>query len=565
MFVEHSRCKARVASICLKALSLGLMMSVPSQSNAHGNSSPAADAPATSGEASEDRADQPVRSLEEALERAYESNPELLAQYAKLESVGYRLPQARARSGPQLSFEASYGYQRDNVEQLLGNFVKRSDWSTAASAILTQPLFTFGRNAAGEREAKAQIAYQRAAVQATEQQLVAQTFAAYVSVIRDRAAENIARENLQLLERELRNNASRYRARDTTRTDVQQVATRVELGRAQLLQAQRSVAASEALFQRLVGARPGDLAPPPSAPVPFRSIEDGFAVAQHQLPVMKAAYAREQVSRAGVEGAKAEGRVRVDLRGRAGVDTNLVGLQWRQRSQMSGQVVLSGSIFQSGLLTARVHEAEAINDADWRLIDQALRESRAELSDAWNEWVSAEASLVNLGDAVELARRAHEGAVKQEQLGMRTTLDVLDLARDLLSAQINYNATLATARNARTRVLAAAGLLDWGVFAPGLMRADIDKRVARARNDGDVPLLTPLVQAIDRLPLRSKADRPSRDSSGHDSAPTMAAPLPGDRAIENSGDALGDIDDYLDRTVVGSATAEDDCGKPPPR
>lgn len=565
MCVERSRRKVRADLACLMALSFGMAMAVLHPANAHAAGGAGDEAAATQMQASPDRTNVQVRSLEEALERAYESNPELLAQHSKLDSVGYRLPQARARSGPQLSFEATYGYQRENVEQLFGNFVARSGWSPAASAILTQPLFTFGRNAAGEREAKAQIAYQRAVVAATEQQLVAQTYAAYVNVVRDRAAEGIARENLQLLEGELRNNTSRYRARDTTRTDVQQVATRVELGRAQLLQAQRSVAASEALFQRLVGARAGDLAPPPAAFVPFRSIEDGFAVAQDRLPVIKAAYAREQLSRAEVEGAKAEGRVRVDLRGRAGVETSLTGLQWRQRSQMSGQVVLSGSIFQCGLLTARVHEAEAANDADWRMIDQALRESRAELADAWNEWVSAEASLINLGDAVELARRAHEGAVKQEQLGMRTTLDVLDLARDLLSAQINYNATLATARNARTRVLAGAGLLDWDIFAPALARGDSDRRLAATRHDGDIPLLTPLVQAIDRLPLRSKADRPSRDGAAAGSAPAVAAPLPGDLRVENSGEAPGDIDDYLDRSAASRATAGDDGATTPTR
>lgn len=561
MFVEHGRGMAGATSVCLLALSSGLILAaaVPAHAAANATSADLAEAAAS------DQADATVSSLEQALERAYESNPQLLAQQAKLDSTNYRLPQARARSGPQLSFEASYGYQRENVEQLFGNFVARSGWSPAASAILTQPLFTFGRNAAGEREAKAQIAYQRAALQATEQQLVAQTYAAYVNVLRDRAAQEIARENLQLLERELRNSASRYKARDTTRTDVQQVATRVELGRAQLVQAQRSAATSEALFQRLVGARAGELSVPPAVAIPFGSIEDGFALAEDRLPVLKAAYAREQLSRAEVEGVKAEGRVRVDLRGRAGFETSLVGLQWRQRSQMSGQVVLSGSVFQSGLLTARIHEAEAANDADWRMIDQALRESRAELADAWNEWVSAEASLGNLGKAMELARQAHEGAVKQEQLGMRTTLDVLDLARDLLAAQINYNATLATARTARTRVLAAAGLLDWNTFASDQAGADFAKPSGSARGGGGIPLLSPLVRAIDRLPLGGRSDRKSRDVPGSGSAPAVAGPPSADSSADASDPSLGDIDSYLDRFAGGGVEVESGAGKAPPR
>lgn len=453
----------------------------------------------------------PVTSLSAALELAYSTNPNLLAERARLESVDYRLPQARSRSGPQLSFESSYGYRRDNIEQSAGGYLPLTGWAPSAAAVFSQPLLTFGRNAASERTASAQIDYQRALLRATTQQVLLETVNAYVSVGRDREAVRIAQENLALLERDLTDNLSRMKAADTTRTDVQQVATRVEVGRAQLLQAQRSAAMSEAYFLKIVGSVPGELEPPLPFGLPASNLEDAYAMAQRANPVLAAAHARERVSRAQVGATKAERRPRLDLRGRAGVDTNLFGLDRLQQTSLRGEVVLSGPIFQSGALSARLNEAEAANDADWRLIDQTLRDVRAEVADAWNESLTAEASLQNLGRAVTLAEQAHDGAVQQQRYGMRTTLDVLDLARDLLSAKVSYNQARASAHVAKVKLLFAVGVLEDVVPRLGMPSHDIEEHYERARNDGDVPLITASVQALDRIPLGSDENREFRD------------------------------------------------------
>lgn len=508
--MTHDRFKlaAGLLASAVAVLSFVQTAQVQAQTWAPGNDAGPVDVPQTLEVSS------PVTNLEAALDRAYWTNPSLLAERARLEGVDFRLPQARARSGPQLSFEASYGFRRDNIEQLTGGYLPRSGWAPSASAILTQPLFTFGRNAAAERSASAQIDYQRAVVRATEQQVLLQAVSAYVAVRRDREAVRIAQENLVLLERELTDNTARLKARDTTRTDVQQVGTRVELGRAQLLQAQRSAALAEADFLKVVGSLPGDLAPPSPITLPARTLEDAFTLAQQVNPVLVAAYARERASRAQINSARAERKPRVDLRGRAGLDTSLFGLERLRQTSLRAEVVVSGPIFQSGALGARIGEAEAANDADWRLIDQALRETRAEVSDAWNEWVTAEGSLANLSRAVTLAEQAYRGAVQQERVGMRTTLDVLDLARDLLSARVSFNQALATAEVARVRVLSAIGVLDRATTAPGRQRHDVERHYQRTRDDGDLPAITAAVQSLDRIVLGPDSDREVRDPSG---------------------------------------------------
>lgn len=484
----------------------------------------------------------PLTNLVDALELAYSTNPNLLAERARLEAINFRLPQARARSGPDIGIEARYGYRRENYEQQNGNFLAQSTWSPAASAVLSQPLFTFGRNAAGERNAAAQIDYQRAVLRVTEQQVLLQAITAYVAVRREREAVRIARENLSLLERELLDNSMRLKVRDTTKTDVQQVATRLEIGRAQLLQAQGALSSAEADFLKVVGAPAGELAAPADLALPAQNIEDAFTLAQQINPVLMAAHARERSSRAQFEGARAERRPRIDLRGRAGLETNLFGADPLRQTSLRGEVVLSGPLFQSGALGARINEAEAVNDADWRLIDDVLRETRGEVAGAWNEWLTASASVQNLRRAVYLAEQAYDGAVQQKRVGMRTTLDVLDLARDLLAARVSFNQAGAAAFLAKARLLSVVGVLDIRHLLSDRPSYDVEKSYNKTKDYSDLPLVTPLLQRLDSLMLQPSADRQSRDPS----AGLLVQPVPISPASEpNPSNLEMDFDAYL--------------------
>ena len=469
----------------------------------------------------------PVAELPQALRLAYWTNPTLLAQRAAVRSVDYRVPQARAAFGPRLDFQVDYGITRSGTRTPGNGWSDGTYKSATATAILTQPLFTFGRNAAGERFAMAQLGYQRQVLRSTEQQAMLDAIAAYVGLLRDRASVGIARDNLDTLERELSDNRARLRRREVTSTDVEQVETRVELGRAQVYTAQRDAAASEATFLRMVGAPAGVLAAPNPLRLPVETLEQAYAYAEGHNPVLIAATEREKVSRASLESAKADLMPRIDLKGQADYSNawnppsffNSTGRQ-DQRS-VSGQVVLSGPIYESGLRQARVGEAIAANDADWQLIDASLRENRATLASAWDDWTAQTAAIERFAGAVDSARRAYDGALLQERAGLRTTLDVLDLARELLLARGNYNSAIASSYVAKARVLAAMGALEQSWLLPDDSRYDPTAHFDKVRHRGDVPLLTPLLRGVDALPLGSGSTRALRDPA----APRTAAPV----------------------------------------
>ncbi|MEO5597145.1 MAG: TolC family protein [Novosphingobium sp.] len=469
----------------------------------------------------------PITTFVETLQRAYWTNPALLAERARLRGTDYRLPQARAAYGPKLDYQASYGWQRDNFQQPVGGYRAYSGWGYTASAILTLPLMTFGRNAAGETSALAQIDFERANVRFSEAQTLLDAIKAYTAVLSDRAGVDIAADNLALLTRELSDNRARFKAREVTSTDVQQVETRVEQGRAQLLTAQRLAASSEASYLRVVGAPAGRLEPPNPLELPVNTLEDAYAYAEAHSPVIGGAVAREKISRAQKNLARADLLPQVELRGNAdyGKTTPFNGNLYQ--SELRGQVVISGPIFESGLRRARLAEAEALNDADWRLIDDAERSNKAEVADAWNEWLTQRASIDRLQASMVSAQLAYDGALLQERAGLRTTLDVLDLARELLNARSGFNAASANAYVAQARIMSALGALELPNLLPDAPSYDPEVHFAKVRHNGDVPLLTPLLRGIDGIfGGNSMADRPARDPASSVGARGVDVPVP---------------------------------------
>ena len=453
---------------------------------------------------------EPVTDLVKAIERAYWTNPQLLAERSHARSLDYRIPEARGQYGPQLEYSASYGYQRDNYEQPFGNWVPRAGWTSAASAVLRQPLFTFGRLRAAEDEARSTSAFGQASLREAEQQTIFNAINAYAALIRDRIGVRIAADNVDLLASHALDTQTRLEHRESTATDVQQVDSRLELSRAQLLSAQSAAAASEAAFLRYVGASAGELAPPNPLVVPARTLEDAYVYAADHNPVLVAAHARERISRAQVAAAKAEMMPRIDLTGSASYGTSTPYTDGLHISEFRGGVTVSGTL-DSGIRTSRIREAEEANDSDWRLLDEALRENREEIAVAWNEWQAQDASIARLWAAVDAARSAFDGGLVQERAGLRTTLDILELARDLLQARSSYNTASAAAYVAQTRLLAALGALDLKALQAGEVTYDAAGHVQKVMWRADFPLVAPLVRALDGLTIGSRPLRPVRD------------------------------------------------------
>jgi TolC family type I secretion outer membrane protein len=470
-----------------------------------------------------------VDTFADAIALAYARNPGLLAERATARATDNRLPAARGAYGPRLDLQGFQAFQQDRTELPLPlGWTRNQGWTTTAQAVISQPVFTFGRLRSAEEEARAQIDFAHANLRFTESDVLFNTISAYVAVQRDDAIVAVTRENLALLETELADNRERFRVREITSSDLQQVETRVEFGRAQLISAEGAAANSRAAFLRFVGALPGDLAAVPRLRVPVASLDQAASAAEANNPLIAAAQARERIARAAIAAANAEFLPRIDARGSGAYGTRSPYNNDPRTTQLRGELALTVPLADAGVRDANLRAAREAQDAEWRLIDQTTRDVRELAAGAWNSLVSSRLSLARYAAAVEAAERAYEGAALQERAGARTTLDVLDLARDLLSVRRAYVEAIANEYLSRAALLAAIGGLEGRNLLPEPWLYDANSNRSRVERSGDIPLFTDLLSTLDGIAVGDmRTDQPSRDFAD-DLMPPDFGPLPAD-------------------------------------
>ena len=487
----------------------------------------------------------PVADWGLALALAYWTSPAILAQRSLVKSYDYRIPEARAAYGLQLDYQLMLGWQRDRndptaLQRELGQITPTTSWgfSNSAMAVLTVPLFTFGRNAAAERNAGAQRAFQKQVLRQTEQAAFYDAVAAYTGLIRDRATVAIARDNLTALDQELRDNRTRLKAHEITATDLELVETRVEEAHAQLYAAQSAAGSSEAIFVQKIGARADPtLGAPAALPLPVHTLEDAYAYAEAHSPVILAAHERERVSRAAVAAARASLLPRVDFRAQALYASQSPYDNYTRYNEEIASVVITGPIFESGLRRSQIADAMAANDSDWRLIDATTRDTRAAIAASWNDWLAQTASAARYAHATLAARKAYDGALIQEREGQITTFDVLQIALEVLTVRSSANLALAAATNDIARIMALTGAMEPGAMLPGQATYDDTRHLDKVRHSDDLPLITPLLRALDNLALPSNRARTNRDPA--DAIAVPAAALADPRADATPGTTPG--------------------------
>ena len=448
----------------------------------------------------------PAQTLRGAIAQAYGLHPELQAQRATTRATDEQYTQARSAYGPQLSMEVTYGYQHDRQEVQPSVYAINDGWSTVARAVFEQPVFTSGRNYYGVKVAEANIGISRQLLRQTEANLMFDLISAYVGVRRDKELVRIAQENVRLLSDRYDDIGRRYELRESTQTDFSQTGTRRSLALGLLADAIGQLESSRAAYLATVGEIPGELAPLPDLPYIPATLDAAMQMAIQRNPVVLGAEQRERASRSAVELARADFGPTVSLRGTAqkgGLTPYSDDLYTRT---YRGEVVVSVPIFQSGFRFSRVREQEQLHAADISLRDQARRDVIQLVSRAWDTLASSRESSDHYREAVESANLAYEGALRQERAGFITTLDVLDLARDLLTAQNNYTVAISNEYLARASLLSAMGLLEAPVLFEDIEAYDPDTHFERVRFEGDAPW-TPVLYGLESL-ISADVERP---------------------------------------------------------
>ena len=420
--------------------------------------------------------------IEAALVRAYQNNPQLNAQRASVRATDETVPQALSGYRPRISITGSLGEQftetltvtrtttPSTYTRLRGENAPRS-----VGATITQNVFNGFQTANRTRAAEGQVSAAREGLRVLEQTILLQAATIYMDYLRDAAIVEVQRSNTRVLEQTLKQVRDRFSVGEVTRTDVAQSEAQLAAGRTQLLTAESNLTTTRANFRRIIGNEPGTLAPgtPVDRFLPG-TLPSAIEVGMIQNPNVTAAMHGIDVSFLNVK--VAEGALFPTLNLVVSVQQSYeTTLPLLKSFGASGAAQLTVPVYQGGTEYALIRQSKETLAQQRLVLDQTRDQTRATVTQSWGQFQAAKAQIASAQAQVAASETALNGVREEARVGQRTTLDVLNAQQALVNARVN----IVTAQHDRVvasyAVLAAIGRLSPSVL--GLPTAVYDPSV----------------------------------------------------------------------------------------
>ena len=429
-----------------------------------------------------------AETLADAIALAYDSNPTLQAQRATQRGLDENWVQARSGYRPTAAIQAQANYQESRTPRAARGLIDTNgdgipdavsagrvvNESGATALSISQPIYTGGRVAAAVSAAEADILQGRENLRRVESQVLGQVVQAYLDVRRDQEALRIRNEDLVVLQKQLDESKARFDVGEITRTDVAQSEARLAASQAAVQSAGAQLASSRANYAAVVGQNPGDLAPEPSlASLLPATIEQAYDIAERDNGQIRAAQYAEQASKARVAGARAERMPQLAVRGTLGYSGDIAPLNTDQYSRnVTGTATVTVPLFSGGLTSSRIRAAIEKNNTDRINIEAARRAVNQNLTQAWSTLLAARSNITSTDEQVRAARIAAEGVHQEQQVGLRTTLDVLNAEQELRAAELSQIGARHDEYVAAASVLNQIGRLQADYLTPNVPHYD---------------------------------------------------------------------------------------------
>ncbi|MEO1420865.1 MAG: TolC family protein, partial [Pseudomonadota bacterium] len=181
-------------------------------------------------------------------------------------------------------------------------------------------------------------------------------------------------------------------------------------------------------------------------------------LARQNTPTIRQLQHEVRVADLAVEGARASYRPTLSLEGQYTETFQAPNLNAEGESASIG-LSLSIPIFTGGQLSSLERQAFAQASATRSALLQQVRVNVQIMGVAWSDYRIAGAQIASARQRIASAEVALEGVRQEADLGVRTTLDVLDAEQDLLDARINLIEAQTSLFAAAYSVLLASGML----------------------------------------------------------------------------------------------------------
>jgi outer membrane protein len=400
--------------------------------------------------------------IDAALVRAYQNNPQLNAQRAQVRFTDENVPQALSGYRPRIALTASAGTQYTDTlstsggtpTQLVKTGIHGVNAPRSIGTTISQTVFNGFQTANRTRAAESQVSGAREGLRVLEQSVLLAAATIYMDYLRDSAIVEVQKSNVRVLEQTLKQTRDRFNVGEVTRTDVAQSEAQLAAGRTQLLTAESNLVTTKANFRRIIGNEPDALAP--GSPVDRflpGSLPGAVDLSLTENPNVTAAMFGIDVSFLQVKVSEGALLPTVTLQGSVQQSYEQTLTFYRQFGA-SAVAQLSVPIYQGGAEYSLIRQSKETLAQQRLNLEQVRDQTRSNVVTAWGQLVAGKAQVASAQSQVSASEIALNGVREEAKAGQRTTLDVLNAQQALVNARV----ALVTAQH--DRVVASYAVLN---------------------------------------------------------------------------------------------------------
>ena len=378
-----------------------------------------------------------AQNIFEALSQAYETNPTLQAQRAYLRAIDENVAIAKSGYRPTVSLNGTYADNNTDVKNSVGN---PDGDRYSYSAKISQPLFNGLQTINSVKSADSMVLSEQNNLYNVEQTVFIDASTAYLDVVQNKAIVDLQKNNEKLLKKRLDETVQRFNVGEVTRTDVSQARARYARAKADRISSEGTLEASKAVYAKIIGVAPVDVKAPEGEIDKFlpKTPEEALEYAKaHNYSIRQAKnyfdskdYDVKTNTGALLPQVSLDG---VASRTRNYTD-NISGV--KEQDDLEWSVNMSIPLYEGGETRAKIRQSKY---QKWQAQEQVLEAERlvtSNVTSAWEYMVANKALITSIKEPVRAKEIAVDGVQKEEALGNRTILDVLDAYQELLNSNV---------------------------------------------------------------------------------------------------------------------------------
>jgi len=400
--------------------------------------------------------------LKEALEAAYQTNPEIMASRARLAAIDETYHQVSAQSKTRLDLEGFYGASRRSRSTIFSNRnVQEEDIGGELGLSLTKPLYQGGRVKALKKQSKAEIEAARQTLRSVQQKVFLEATTAYIDAVFDDEVLRLQHQHKAILDEMQNLVTTREEIGVGTETDIWRIKSRASAIEGDITRAETNLNVSETVFRQVTGRAAEDMNWSQSLSVP-QSLDSAMIMARNNNPQLFEALSREESAAAAIDVAKSAYKPTVALVGSSfitddriedldndfDVDGVTVGLNLRMP-------ILNGGATKSRVKTAR-HEL-ASRQFETALVERTIKSA---VEQSWTQYNGAQKVRESIRKRMDNAQKTYRNIKIEFELGTRTIFDVVEAEQDYLNSQVAFLQSRRDAERAAALLLASMGMTD---------------------------------------------------------------------------------------------------------